>query len=87
LKTQSKFLESKLERMNHLLRSFEGQPNLLSLESNEDQYDGGEFWRSVYDIDRELKKLFSDIRGRTSHVHFIDGYTNLAIDNKKLRMR
>jgi hypothetical protein len=34
-----------------------------------------------------LEKLFHDVGGRTSHIAFVDGYTNLIIDDEKFRMR
>lgn len=85
--SQSRSFESKTSRPNHLLRSFEVQPILSSTKCDEDPSDSGVFWRPVYGIDRELEKLFRDVGGRTSHIGFVDGYTNLIIDDKKLRMR
>ena len=71
--------------MNDLLRSFEGNGD-SSLSSNTDHSDSGVFWSPIYGIDRELKKLFREMGGRASHIAFRDGYTNLIIDDKKLRM-
>jgi hypothetical protein len=77
--------ENKIARMNVLLRSFDGH-----VESNSprwvDDMEGGVYWSPIYGIDRELEKLFRDVGGRTSHIAFIDGYTDLIID-EQLRMR
>jgi len=40
----------------------------------------------MYGIYRELEKIFRDVGGWTSHSAFVDGYTNLIIDDEKLRM-
>ena len=34
-----------------------------------------------------MEKLFRDLGGKPSHIGFVDVYTNLIIDDKKLRMR
>ena len=41
----------------------------------------------MYGIDRELEKRSRDVGGRTSNIGFVDGYTNLIIDDEKMRMR
>ena len=56
-------------------------------QGNTDQTDEGVFWLPIYGIDRELEKLFHDVGGHTSQLACIDGYTNLIIDDEKLRMR
>jgi hypothetical protein len=78
--------ENKIARMNVLLRSFDGYVESNSPRRTEDQ-EGGVFWSPIYGIDRELEKLFRDVGGRTSHIAFVDGYTDLIIDDEKLRMR
>ena len=49
--------------------------------------DEGLFWSPVYDVDRELEKVFRDMGGHASRLAFIRVYRNLIIDDKKLRMR
>jgi hypothetical protein len=86
LQTKSTSVQDKINRMNDLLRSLEGQSPEASAQSNSGDQEGGVFWRPVFGIDRELEKLFRDVGGRTAHICFVDGYTNLIIDDEKLRM-
>jgi len=79
-------VDSKISRMNCLLRSFDGQAETTSISRTENLEDGV-FWSPIYGIDRELEKLFRDVGGRTSDIAFINGYTDLIIDDKKLCMR
>ena len=75
--------------MNDLLHSFGEQHTRNQSMSGVDHLDDGVFWRPVYRIDRELEKLFGDVGdvgGRTADIYFIEGFTNLIIDNKELRM-
>ncbi len=78
-------MESKIARMNVLLRSFDGHVETNSPRRANDP-ESGVFWSPIYGIDRELEKLFRDVGGRTSQIAFIDGYTDLIIDDEKLRM-
>ncbi len=41
----------------------------------------------MFGIDRDLEKLFRDVGGWTANTCFVDGYTNLIINDEKLRMR
>ena len=84
--SKSQSIDSKIARMNDLLRSFEGHGD-SSLSSNTDHSDGGVFWSPIYGTDQKLKKLFRDVGGRTSHIAFIAGHTNLIINDEKLRMQ
>jgi hypothetical protein len=68
------------------LRSLEGHVNYLPGQGKADQTDDGVFWSPIYGVDQELEKLFHDVDGQTSHIAFVDGYTNLIIDNEKLRI-
>ena len=86
LNSRTTEIHSKIARMNCLLRSFEGQNDTTASKRNQDSEDGV-FWTPIYGIDRELEKLFRDVGGRTSHIAFINGYTDLIIDDEKLRMR
>ena len=49
--------------MNVLLRSFDGQTETTPTHRTED-LEVGVFWSPIYGIDRELEKLFRDVRGR-----------------------
>jgi hypothetical protein len=42
--------------------------------------------KPMFVIDREFEKLFRDVGGRTADICFFNGYTNLIINNEKLRM-
>ena len=86
LRSRGASLDSKISRLNDLLRSFEGHVNLAPSQGNTDQSDTGVFWCPIYGIDRELEKLFHDVGGRTSHITFVDRCANLIIDDEKLRM-
>jgi hypothetical protein len=87
LKSRHSSLDSKIARMNDLLRSFGGQCAGTPMSSELNDTEDSVFWRPVFGIDRELEKLFRDVGGRTSDICFIEGYTNLIIDDEKLRMR
>ncbi len=52
-----------------------------------DQTDNSAFWCPIYGIDRKLENLFCALGGQPSHVAFIRGYTNLILDEEKLRMQ
>ena len=86
LNTCHQLLDYKIARMNDLLCSFGGQHVGAPASSEVEDIDDCVFWRPVYDIDRELKKSFQDVGGRTSDICFLEGLTNLIIDDKKLRM-
>jgi hypothetical protein len=75
--------------MNDLIRSFGGQfaGNSKSMSSEIEEVEDAVFWRPVFGIDRELEKLVRDVGGRTSEICFVEGYSNLIIDDEKLRMR
>jgi hypothetical protein len=89
LNTKNSRLASKVSRMNNLIRSFGGQctGSGTSLSSEINEVEDAVFWRPVFGIDRELEKLFRDVGGRTSEICFSEGYSNLIIDDEKLRMR
>ena len=89
LKTRHSILDSKIARMNDLIRSFGGQcaASGKSLSTDLEDVEDAVFWRPVFGVDRELEKLFRDVGGRTSEICFVEGYTNLIIDDEKLRMR
>ena len=79
-------LESKINRINDLLHSFKCQSGTNQTDDT-DNPDKCVFWKPVFGIDRELEKLFCDIRGQTADVCLVDGYTNLIMDDEQLRMR
>jgi hypothetical protein len=56
-------IDSKVSRMNDLLRSFEGYVSHLPEHRKSDHSDDGDFWTPIYGIDRELEKLFHDVGG------------------------
>ena len=87
LQTKSTSIQEKVKRMNDLLCSLEGQSPDATAKSDSCNAETGVFWRPVFGIDRELEKLFRDVGGRTADICFVDGYTNLIIDDEKLRMR
>ncbi len=72
--------------MNDLLHSFESQSG-TSQTNDTDNHDRCVFWKPVFAIYRELEKLFHDIGGQNADICFVDGYTNLIIDDEKLRVR
>jgi len=86
LKTRTTSVHDKINRMNDLLCSLEGQSLEANAKSDASKADSGVFWRPVYGVDRELEKLFRDVGGRTADICFVDGYTNLIIDDEKLGM-
>jgi hypothetical protein len=72
--------------MNDFLRSFEGQTSGSTKNNDTDESEGGVFWKPMFGIDRELEKIFRDVGRRTADICFVDSYTNLIINNEKLRM-
>ncbi len=86
LNSRSMEVDSKIARMNCLLRSFDWQMETTPTNHTED-LEEGVFWTPVYSIDHELKKLFRDVGGWTWHIAFVKGYTDLIIDDEKLRLR
>jgi len=86
LPSRYKSLLSKIRRANDLLRSLEG--NFYDTQSNSpNDSEEGIFWKPVYGFDRELEKMFRDVGGRTSSIAFVEGYSNLIIDDEKLHLR
>ena len=45
------------------------------------------FFNPVYGRDCDLEKLFCDIGGHSAILAFISGFTDLIIDDEKMRMR
>ena len=78
LNSRSQDIESKIARMNILLRSFDGQTETTPTHRTEELEDGV-FWSPIYGIDRELEKLFRDVGGWTSDIAFVNGYTDMII--------
>jgi hypothetical protein len=72
--------------MNDLISRFEGKYTIVNQRMDAAETDDAVFWKPVFGIVRELEKLFRDVGGRTSNICFVDGYTNLMVDDEKLRM-
>ena len=72
--------------MNDLISRFEGKYTIVNQRMDAAETDDAVFWKPVFGIVRELEKLFRDVGGRTSNICIVDGYTNLMVDDEKLRM-
>ena len=72
--------------MNDLLRSLEGK-SLSRVASPSEQDEDTLCWNPVYDTDREMEKLFVQFGNHSATLVFVEGYTDLIIDDEKLCMR
>lgn len=68
------------DRLLDLLRSFEGDGGV-------NREDLSLTWTSPYDIDKSLENLFFMIGRQASKLCFVQGRTNLIIDDDKLKLR
>ena len=78
--------DEKIERLNNLLRSFDGHDvkrRLPTISEAEECLT----YAPNYGIDRELEKLLRDLGGHASRLAYIEGVTDGMIDDEKTRGR
>ena len=74
----------KVDRLNHLLRSFNGHEVKAGVKSSDDNT---LHFQEVYGHDYELEKMLRDVGGHASKLVFIRGVTSLLIDDEKMQSR
>ena len=76
--------DEKVDRLNHLLRSFNGHEVKAGVKSSGDNT---LHFQEVYGHDYELEKMLRDVGGHASKLAFIRGVSSLLIDDEKMQSR